>query len=434
MTAGVLVAITGARESELVRLLDSRGTGVRVVRRCADMPEVLAAALAGLGTVAVLSSDLDGVDRTAVARLTTAGVRTLVVAEPAEAERCRALGAFAVLDATADLAAWVGAVTAAATDEARSEGSGLPSDPDDASDLDEPPAAPPDDGGPARSVGRLVAVWGPRGAPGRTAVAVTLASELAAAGVPALLVDADTEAPSVVQALGLLEESAGIAAAARAAAHGRLDAATLARACRTVPEGFRVLAGLTRADRWRELPASSLEVLWERCREIAPWTVVDTAAGAEGGGGGFEAAYAPRRHQATLSALEAADVVVVVGAAEPVGVHRLVLALTELAERGLPRPGAERVVVANRVRGSATGARPEISVREALARFAGVESVVLVPDDRAAFDRALLTGATLRQASPGSPARAVLADLATSLSGVASPRRRGRGVRVRARD
>src|ERR1019366_10177289 len=39
--------------------------------------------------------------------------------------------------------------------------------------------------------GRLVAVWGPTGAPGRTTVAVVLATEAARLGCPSLLADAD---------------------------------------------------------------------------------------------------------------------------------------------------------------------------------------------------------------------------------------------------
>src|SRR5699024_1848504 len=109
------------------------------------------------------------------------------------------------------------------------------------------------------------------------------------------------------------------------------------------------LTGLTRADRWRELPAASLDVVWERARELAGWTVVDVGAGIDDPGGGLTAGIAPRRHQAALSALGAADVVVVVGAAEPVGMHRLVMALQELTESGVSAPHAQRVVVVNRL-------------------------------------------------------------------------------------
>ena len=75
--------------------------------------------------------------------------------------------------------------------------------------------------------GMVIAVWGPTGAPGRTTVAVTLAVEAALLGVETLLVDADTYGGSVAQALGLLDEAPGLAAAARAANSGRRTAPPL---------------------------------------------------------------------------------------------------------------------------------------------------------------------------------------------------------------
>ena len=57
--------------------------------------------------------------------------------------------------------------------------------------------------------------------PGRTTVAVDLAAELPPPGHATLLADADTYGGSVAQALGLLDEAPGLAAAARAADHGR---------------------------------------------------------------------------------------------------------------------------------------------------------------------------------------------------------------------
>jgi Flp pilus assembly CpaE family ATPase len=56
-------------------------------------------------------------------------------------------------------------------------------------------------------------------------------------------------------------------------------------------------------------------------------------------------------------------------------------------------------------------------VAEALRRFAGVEEVHLVPDDRAAVDAALLAGRVLREVAPTSPAREALQDLAAELTG-----------------
>ena len=123
----------------------------------------------------------------------------------------------------------------------------------------------------------------------------------------------------------------------------------------------------------------------------------------------------PRRNGATLSALEAADVVLVVGSGDPVGIQRLVRGLGELSDLGL---GGTRLVLVNRVRASVAGAHPAEAVQQALARYAGVTEVHVVPDDRPSLDAATLEARTLREVAPGSPARRALAGIAARVDSV----------------
>jgi MinD-like ATPase involved in chromosome partitioning or flagellar assembly len=262
--------------------------------------------------------------------------------------------------------------------------------------------------------GRMVAIWGPTGAPGRTTVAVTLAAELAELGPDTLLVDADTYGPCVAQALGLLDESGGIAGAVRSAGQGTLDVVRLARLAPALNDRFRVLTGLPQPARWPELRPSALEALWDCCRELAGWTVVDCGFGLEADEElSFDTA-APRRNGATLSALAAADVVLAVGTADPVGLQRLVRGLSELSDA--LGPAIDPRVVVTRVRAAAVGPNPERRVREALARYAGIDDALLVPDDRAGCDAAMLAGRSLTESQPSSPARIALAELAAVLN------------------
>src|SRR5699024_11795478 len=69
---------------------------------------------------------------------------------------------------------------------------------------------------PAAGAGRMIAVWGPTGAPGRSTVAVNLAAEAAASGRETVLVDADAYGPAERRILGVLDEAPGLVAAARA--------------------------------------------------------------------------------------------------------------------------------------------------------------------------------------------------------------------------
>jgi hypothetical protein len=247
MSLPVLTAVTGRWEAHLVAGLEQARGEVHVVRRCVDLAELIAAAQAGLGSAAVISGDLYRLDREALAQLHQAGVAVVGLADPLDPEsvtRLEALGAgrvlpadsspgevaSAVADAVRELADWAAGPaprrvfgTAAAPAPAAPRSPATSADPADALRQAGWPGlvgagAEPLDVSPLRNGrGRIVAVWGPTGAPGRTTVALTLAGELAALGVQTLLVDADTYGPSVAQALGLLDESGGIAGAMRSA-------------------------------------------------------------------------------------------------------------------------------------------------------------------------------------------------------------------------
>ena len=75
---------------------------------------------------------------------------------------------------------------------------------------------------------------------------------------------------------------------------------------------------------------------------------------------------APRRNAATLRSLELADTVFAVGAADSIGVPRLVRGLAELAAAV---PQASPRVVLNKVRQSAVGRSPERQLRDAWERY-----------------------------------------------------------------
>ena len=427
MTVGVLCAVRGAAEAVIVQAIDGTGGRLTVTRRCADLAELLAAAEAGLGRIAVVSADLPMLDRDAVAALRRSGVRLIGLAEPGApwlSERMTALGADLVVDAPDDaagaadlvrdvvevlgrMASDSGRTSVTATDR----GSQGPSF--DPPDLDDD-VVDHSGGTPRRTeLGRVVAVWGPTGAPGRTTVAVNLAAELALLGGHTLLVDADTYGGTIAQAVGLLDEAPGLAAAARAAGQGGLDTELLARLSPLISPDLRVLSGISRADRWPELPSAALDVVWTVARTLAAWTVIDCGFCIEQDEMLSYDTRAPRRNAATLSALNDADEIVVVGAGDPLGVQRLVRALGDLAPIGLV---GRTTVVVNQVRASVAGPRPGEAITAALDRYAGVSAPHLVPEDRPALDGALLEARLLHELAPTSPARRAIAALALRLA------------------
>jgi MinD-like ATPase involved in chromosome partitioning or flagellar assembly len=426
----VLTAIVDARrEAEVVAAL-SRQDPVEVARRCVDVADLLAAAAAGLGTVAVVSADLRRLDRESLTRLAACGVTVVALVpdgDEAAERRIRQLGVRHVVGSDASPADVAGAIMTATAHPAYAPefayAGGWTPGPDMAP---APPVTEPADDGP---LGAVVAVWGPTGAPGRSTVAVTVATELALLGVSTLLVDADVYGGSVAQLLGLLDESPGLAAACRLANNGTLDLLGLAELAAQVTPGLRVLTGIARSDRWPELRAGALEVVLGLARRLAAVTVVDCGFCLERDEELSFDTMAPRRNAATLTALGAADEVLAVAAADPVGLQRFVRARAELAD---VLPGADVRTVVNRTRDSAVGGgHAERQIGGALQRFAGIGAAHFVPFDGAACDAAVAAGRTLTETAPASPARLALRALAAELAGVPAPASHGRRRRKR---
>ncbi|MDQ1555452.1 MAG: hypothetical protein QOI02_454 [Actinomycetota bacterium] len=274
--------------------------------------------------------------------------------------------------------------------------------------------------------GTVLAVWGPAGAPGRTTVAIALAAELAAAGFSVALGDVDTYSGSIAPALGLLDEAPGFAAACRLAGADGLNRAELERIGQRYQSGhgsFWVLTGIGRPSRWPELSASRVTTTIAECRRWVDFTILDTGFSLENDEEISSDLFAPRRNAASITAVREADRVVAVGAADPVGLSRFLRAHVDLVETVAT---GRILVVMNKVRAAAIGLNPAGQVAQTLSRFGGIESAAMIPFDQQACDAALLSGRTLADVAPKSPARLAIRELVTSrlVSEPAAPRAR----------
>jgi len=410
----VLLAAGEAWESPALADLEQHREVV-VLKRCVDVADLLASVTSGQAHVAVVSLDAPGLDPSSITHLRRHAVRPVAVtqAPPDDLdarEQAQRLGIVAVVSVREldTLAHVVTTVEDVAYTRERSTGdtrapSGMPVSEDTAA---------------GETAGRLVVVWGPAGAPGRTMVATNLAAEVARRGMPAVLVDLDPYGGAVAQQLGILDEVSGLLSASRLVAAGTLED-RFTTVCRGVGEHLAVVTGLPRADRWREVRRAHVERLLEMARTRGH-VVVDTGFSLEEDPGS-DFGGRPGRNTLTLTALDAADEIVVVGAADPVGLARLARALVEVRDRDT---GAPVRVVVNRMRSSIGWSEKDIAgMVEGFSRVAGLH---FLPDDRVVVDQALVTGRAVVDSGNGTLARTLggLADAAFPDTAASEPTRR----------
>lgn len=255
-------------------------------------------------------------------------------------------------------------------------------------------------------IGKIIAVWGTHGAPGRSTLALALAAYLNEQG-STILVDCDINAPSQVQLLGLPEDSSGLASAARLATHGELDSTRLVQTLLSAKADLQVLTGLGRSGRWRELPVASMNKVWEVCRHTAEYTVVDLSGGLEEERV-EDFAMEPDHDAVAAALLEQADLTLIVGAADPVGIRRLI----QLLNSNRQAVGGRSQVVVNRVRSSTAGADPNTAIGSVLARYTSTSDIVYVPADYRLFDKALMQAQPVAVVESRSAAAKSIAKLA----------------------
>lgn len=361
---GVLIAAGGASwESAALAFLET-SREFTLARRCVDVADLLATAQSGGVVAALVAPDAPGFDADTVYRLVQAGVHPVAV--EADGARCGALGLSTRLQ--------VGELSQLAEHLPRQRAEVVEDDLDSGD-------------------GRIVAVWGPAGAPGRSTVALGLASACADSGMRTILADADPYGGAIAQMLGILDEVSGLLAASRAANNGR--AAETAEHLYGINDNLSVLTGLPRPDLWSQVRAGAAELVLQQLRHDAALSVIDCGFCLEQSET-FDSG-APRRNQLTLQALEAADQVIAVGRADPVGLTRLVRGLHDLEAL---IPSADVSVVINMTR--STIGWPDAEISATVERLTGRRPAAFLPLDQGAVDTSLISGRLLGEAAPDS--------------------------------
>ena len=325
---GVVILADQRYEAPIIQAIQSRADALAIVRRCADLAEVIAAARAGVADLAVIDGADPDLTAEAVGALREAGMEVIALAQHAERVRLSALGVASV----------------AATRTRRAQPATASS----------PPPPPP------TSAGSVLAVWGTSGAPGRTTLAAGIATMLAARA-PTILIDADTSNPTLSHLLGLPVHASGLSVLARAASRGALTPEDLAGACVPRSEGLRIVTGLVTPHRWREVSRTSIEAIIAAARLSARYSVIDLAATSL-----EKASRGANRDDVALGVLARADRLVVVARGDIVGVNRLSFLARWWEEHGRDIPVD---VIVNRVTSDAIGPRPVAALQAAIGAF-----------------------------------------------------------------
>lgn len=339
---GVVILADQRYEAPIIQAIQSRADALAIVRRCADLAEVIAAARAGVADLAVIDGADPDLTAEAVGALREAGMEVVALAQHAERSRLSALGVASVA-APASPEQVVNSLIAA-TRTRRSQPATASS----------PPPPPP------TSAGSVLAVWGTSGAPGRTTLSAGIATMLAARA-PTILIDADTSNPTLSHLLGLPVHASGLSVLARASSRGALTPEDLVGACATRSEGLRIVTGLVTPHRWREVSRTSIEAIIAQARLCARYSVIDLAATSL-----EKASRGANRDDVALGVLARADRLVVVARGDIVGVNRLSFLARWWEEHGRDIPVD---VIVNRVTSDAIGPRPVAALQAAIGAF-----------------------------------------------------------------
>lgn len=178
--------------------------------------------------------------------------------------------------------------------------------------------------------GKVVALWGTSGAPGRSTLAIALADQAARSGVLTCLVDADIEGAAIGTHVGLAREGDSLLLACRLAERSALNQESASSVLTEVAPGLRVLSGLSDPHRWPEVTAQAATAVIEWAAQTHSLVVVDASAGLADTSDPTLRAANPRA--VTRAVLDHADVIVVVTQASPISLQRLVFALGDLAD------------------------------------------------------------------------------------------------------
>lgn len=266
--------------------------------------------------------------------------------------------------------------------------------------------------------GKLLALWGPQGSPGRSTLASHLAGAYAQAGFKTCLVDADTYGASLAPLLGLSSDYSSLAQLCHLADRGKLkddQAQQLIHSIKHGPATLDVITGINRPDRWVEIRSDALSSLYHYLKKRYQIIIIDTSFCLEEDPTLAFDSLGPQRNEATLTSLRQADHIVCLGQADLIGVPRFITAFDQLRQvLNQPQEELALTLIFNRLRAEAIGPSPALALEHSWKRFGpNYPLALLLPEEAALLDAARLQGKTLLETAPQSPLAQAIGKLQT---------------------
>lgn len=427
----VPLVVVGDEGGRFIAAIESQRGHVSVVRHVHDIGEMLGIAQSGIARAVLIVTGAEQLTHSMVKSLHLLEVAVCLVLDQGTPP---AITGVHPIDSLADTAELIGEIEQAVENLLASEDPEPRSEPHlDAPELcapahtgqlqtEEKQDAPPS----PHTNGKVMAVWGPYGSPGRTTLAINLTAAYAEAGYTVCLVDADTYGASIGAALGLTDDYSSLAQLCHYADRGNLTQQQLKELTHTISDRshyFDVITGINKAERWVEVRSSALELVLNQLVSKYDLVVIDTSFCLEEDPALSFDGLTPQRNEATLTSLTRADHIVAVGLADVVGVPRLIKAYDSLTTALGANPAEKISIVFNRIRTEALGGSAQAALEHSWERFGPALPITSqLPEDTANADKARLEGRTILDLAPHT-------ELARQLHELAQTTQRALGLR-----
>lgn len=250
--------------------------------------------------------------------------------------------------------------------------------------------------------GKILVFWGTAGAPGRSTFATHTAAYLAEQKMEVCLIDADTYSPSIFAILGMSEDYSTLSQLSHLAEKGELSAEKFKETVSTIRHGktsFDVATGITSAERWPEIRQVAFEKVLEVAKQNYDAVIVDVNHLVEADEELSFEGIVPLRNGCSISALQQADHLYILGNGDAIGIPRLLKSLESItAGVGYLQVEGSIHLWVNKVRSSAAGHQAEQQLKNAWSRYQGLQPIEgFIPWEPEVLDKALLTGQTLSE-------------------------------------